>query len=250
MVTGLDTEGLTPGEIDALVRRAVVAGEPLYRLDTAALQRIQPDVVLTQDLCGVCALPASAVTQALAATGSPGAVVTLDPHTLDEVLACGPAVASAADVPSHGAVLDASLRARLAVVAQRVAGLPAPRVLMLEWSDPLFVAGHWVPDLVTAAGGVPVLARPGGRSVTTTWAEVSAADADVVVVAPCGYGLDDAAAQARDVLHLLPAGCDVWAIDAGGLVTRPGPRVVEGVEALAAVLHDRRATPCATARIR
>lgn len=250
VVTGLDTAALTPGEIDALVRAAVAAGEPLYRLDSVALQRISPDIVLTQDLCGVCALPSSEVTRAMDAVGCPGTVVTLDPHTLDEVLAGARAVADAAGVGPAGAALEAALRHRLDVVATRVRPAAAPRVLVLEWSDPPFVAGHWVPDLVTAAGGLPVLARPGGRSATTTWDEVFAAEAEVVVVAPCGYGLADAVAQAHDVLHLLPAGSAVWAIDAGGLVTRPGPRVVDGVEALAAALHHNAPTPGATARVR
>jgi iron complex transport system substrate-binding protein len=250
VVTGLETAGLTPGEIDALVRSTLAAGRPMYRLDSVALQRISPDVVLTQDLCGVCALPASEVVQAMDAVGCPGAVVTLDPHTLAEVLAGARAVADAAGAGAAGVALEAALRRRLDVVADRVRHRPAPRVLVLEWSDPPFVAGHWLPDLVTAAGGVPVLAVPAGRSVTTTWAEVAAAEADVVVVAPCGYGLDDAALQARDVLDRLPAGAQVWAIDAGGLVTRPGPRVVDGVEALAAALHAGAATTGATARIR
>ncbi len=232
------------------MRATVAAGEPLHHLDTVALAAIAPAVVLTQDLCGVCALPASALTQALAAAGSPGAVVTLDPHTLDEVLACGPAVAAAAGVPDTGAALDAVLRARIAAVAQRVDGLPRPRVLVLEWSDPPFVAGHWVPDLVTAAGGEPVLARPGDRSVTTTWHQVAATPADVVLVAPCGYGLADAVTQAHAVLDALPPGTAVWAVDAGGLVTRPGPRVVDAVEALAAALHGAVATSGATARVR
>ena len=123
-------------------------------------------------------------------------------------------------------------------------------MLVLEWTDPPFVAGHWVPDLVSAAGGVPVLARPGGRSVTTTWDDVAAVEVDVVLVAPCGYGLDDAVAQARDVLPRLPMLVPVWAIDAGGLVTRPGPRVVDAVEALADAFGDGRATEGRTFRVR
>ena len=108
---------------------------------------------------------------------------------------------------------------------------------MLEWVDPPFAAGHWVPDLVTAAGGVSVLGVPGGRSVETTWSEVTASKPDVVVVAPCGYDLDAACEQAATVLALLPADVPVWAIDANGLVVRAGPRLVDGIEALAAVLH-------------
>ena len=107
---------------------------------------------------------------------------------------------------------------------------------VIEWTDPPFTAGHWVPDLVTAAGGRPVAAHPGGRSGQTSWEQIAAAQPDVVVVAPCGFHLDDAAAQAALAARQLP-GVPVWAIDADGLIVRPGPRLVDGVEALAAILH-------------
>ncbi len=236
VVTGLATEGLTPGEIDARVKERVGAGLGLYDLDTAAMAEIAPDVVLTQDLCRVCALPAGEARAALDAAGCPGAVVTLDPHRLAEVLDGVVAVAGATGRPDAGADVRAALQDRLDAVATAVAGRPRPRVLVLEWTDPAYLAGHWVPDLVTAAGGEPVLALPGERSVGVGWAQVTAARADVVLVAPCGYGLDDAVVQARQVLDRLPS-ARVWALDAGGLVTRPGPRVVDGVEAIAWALH-------------
>ncbi len=235
VVGGLATQGLSAVQIDALVRTTVAAGRDLYTLDTAAMARLAPDVVLTQDLCRVCALPADAARDAVERAGSPGTVVTLDPHTLADVLDGATAVAAACGRPAAGATLRAGLRARVDTVA---AALPPaadrPRVLVVEWTDPPFVAGHWVPDLVTAAGGVPVLAAPGQRSVPTTWEDVAATPADVVLVAPCGFGLDDAVAQARAVLDRLPTAAAVWAVDAGGHVTRPGPRVVDAVEALAA----------------
>ncbi len=237
VVTGLETAGLSPGEIDALVRSRVADDLPLYSLDDAAMSAIAPDVVLTQDLCRVCALPASEVDRALAATGCPSVVVTLDPHRLDEVLDGATDVGSALGVAEAGAALRQRLSTRLATVAESVDGRTRPRVLVLEWTDPPFVAGHWVPDLVTAAGGEPVLAAPGARSTTTTWAEVERQQVDVVLVAPCGFGVDDAVAQARDFTGRLPQGPAVWAVDAGALVTRPGPRVVEGVEAIAHALH-------------
>ncbi len=236
VVTGLDTNGLTPGEIDARVKERVAAGLGLYDLDAAAMAQIAPDVVLTQDLCRVCALPAGEAAAALDAAGCPGAVVTLDPHRLDEVLDGVLAVADAAGCSQEGRRVRASLQARLDAVDGAVADRPRPRVLVLEWTDPAYLAGHWVPDLVVAAGGEPVVALPGERSVGVEWSRIEQASADVVVVAPCGYGLDDAVRQAQDVRHRLPA-ADVWAVDAGGLVTRPGPRVVDGVEALANALH-------------
>ncbi|SDG99889.1 ABC transporter substrate-binding protein [Klenkia brasiliensis] len=236
VVGGLDTAGLTPGEVDAAVRATVAAGEDLYTLRAGALADLAPDLVITQDLCAVCALPAGTVRDALAHLGTTAAVLTLDPHTLDDVLDTVTAVGGAAGVPERAAALVAGLRARLDAVAAAVAGRPRPRVAVVEWTDPPFTAGHWVPDLVTAAGGDPVGATSGARSVPTTWAAIDADDPDVVLVAPCGYGLDAAVQQARDVAAHLP-GRPVWAIDADGLVVRPGPRLVEGVEAVAAVLH-------------
>jgi iron complex transport system substrate-binding protein len=233
-----DGRPLEPGAVDALVRERLAAGGDLYTLDTAALTAISPDVVLTQDLCGVCALPADAAREACAAVGNPATVVTLDPHTLGDVLDGATAVAEACGVADRGRALRVALEGRVDAVRAAVASDGSrPRVLVLEWTDPPFVAGHWVPDLVTAAGAEPVLAAPGQRSTTTTWEHVAAAEVDAVLVAPCGYGLADAVRQARSILGRLPASAAVWAIDAGAVVTRPGPRVVDGVEALAAALH-------------
>jgi iron complex transport system substrate-binding protein len=237
VVGGLDTAGLTPGAIDALVRQQVAAGNDLYRLDDEALSAQRPDLVLTQDLCHVCALPSERITDALARLDSAAQVTTLDPHSLDDVLSSCVTIAAAAGVPERGAALVAALRSRLGAVADLVGQRPRPRVAMLEWVDPPFAAGHWVPDLVTAAGGESVLGLPGGRSVEVDWSAVAAARPEVVVVGPCGYGLSAAAAQAASVLDRLPGGAPVWAIDANGLVVRPGPRLVDGVEALASVLH-------------
>jgi iron complex transport system substrate-binding protein len=256
VVGGLDTAGLRAGEIDALVRRTLAAGQALYTLDSAAMARLAPEVVLTQDLCRVCALPADAAREAVERAGCPGTVVTLDPHTLPEVLAGATAVGDACGSAGQGQALRRSLERRLdavtsaiesdvgsdvaSAVAAHVGGARAapsrarPRVLVLEWTDPPFIAGHWVPDLVVAAGGVPVLAAAGARSVPTSWDAVAATAADVVLVAPCGFGLEDAVAQARAVLPLLPVEGAVCAVAAGGYVTRPGPRVVDAVEALAA----------------
>jgi iron complex transport system substrate-binding protein len=232
-----DGRALTPGAIDALVRRRLSAGLPLYHLDVDAVRALAPDVVVTQDLCAVCALPADAARDAVALLGEPADVVPLDPHTLPDVLAGAVAVAVACGAADAGERLRAELQQRLDAVAAAVEGRPSPRVLVLEWTDPPFVAGHWVPDLVVAAGGDPVLAVPGGRSTTTSWEAVAAADVDAVLVAPCGVGVEEARAQAVGVLPRLPADAAVWAIAAGDVVTRPGPRVVDGVEALAAAWH-------------
>lgn len=253
VVGGLDTRGMTPGAIDAYVRARVAAGADLYTVDTAAVAALRPDLILTQDLCRVCAVPAGQVDAALAKLGCAADVLRLDPHTLDEVLDTVLVVGRRTGAAGAAQALVAQLRARLARVADRVAGLPRPRVAVVEWVDPPFNAGHWVPDLVTAAGGTPVGGRPGGRSEPTTWAAIAAAGPDVVLVAPCGYGLDGAAGQARLVAEALAdplPGTPVWAIDADGLVVRPGPRLVTGVQAIAAVLHPAAADPAPPGTVR
>ena len=240
--------GLDPAGVDAAVRDRLAAGLSLYVLDEAALRAAAPDIVLTQDLCRVCALPAGTVADALTHLGLDADVVGVDPRSVDDVLDAITEVGTRAGSPAAAADLVGGLRARLARVADAVAGRPRPRVLVLEWTDPPFLAGHWVPELVDRAGGAPVAGVAGGRSVTARWDELPGLcgpGVDAVLVAPCGYGLDDAVAQAeavRDRLATLPgpagaAGPALLAVDSGGLVVRAGPRLVDGIEALAAALH-------------
>ncbi len=236
VVGGRDTRGMTPGEIDDYVTGQLGAGGDLYTLHAGALAGLDPELILTQDLCRVCALPSDHVSDALDHLGCRADVVSLDPYSLEEVLGTFVTVAEAAGVPQRGRDLVAGLRRRLDAVAVAVAGRPRPRVAIVEWVDPPFTAGHWVPDLVRAAGGEPVAARPGARSVQTTWAELAGAAPEVVLVTPCGFHLDGAAEQALGVVPHFP-GAAVWAIDGDGLVVRPGPRLVDGVEAIAALLH-------------
>lgn len=228
---------LTPGEIDALVRQRIDAGLDLYTLDDEALRRCDPDLILSQDLCRVCAVASGDVAAATARLNCQAEVLQIDPQTLSEVLESIEMIASAAGVGNRGSQFVTSLRRRLSDVERAVHDLPRRRVFILEWIDPPFGAGHWVPDLVTAAGGEPVLARHGERSVATTWEEIASMRPDVVVVAPCGFGLEQAVEQARVILDLVPDTAEVWAIDADAVMVRPGPRLVDGVEALASVLH-------------
>lgn len=224
--------GLTPAEIDGWVRDRAARGLPMYELDPQALAALAPDLILTQDLCRVCALPAGTVEDACRLIGTDADVLSLDPHTLEQVLESIAAVGRAAAVPS--APLIEELRARLAAVDRAVAGRPRPRVLVLEWTDPPFLPGHWVPELVTRAGGTPVGALPGARSVPAAWDALPAAD--VVVVAPCGFDLDGAVEQCPAVAARLP-GVPLVAIDSGRLVVQPGPSLVDGIEALAWAFH-------------
>lgn len=241
VVGGMDTKLLTPGEIDALVRDRLARGDELYRLDEDALRRCDPDLILSQDLCRVCAVPSGDVDEAVERLGCRAVVLQIDPQTLDEVIESVNTVAEAAGVPDRGRELVTSLRERLdrlqRATTDALAGRPRPRVFVLEWVDPPFLGGHWVPDVVAAAGAEPVLARPGAKSIPVTWDDIAAARLDHVIVSPCGYGLEGALEQARSILDQLPTDISVWAIDADAVMVRPGPRLVDGAEAIAAAIH-------------
>jgi iron complex transport system substrate-binding protein len=232
-------EGLAPAEIDAFVAGAMARGEDLYHLDEGALAGLDADLVVTQDLCAVCAVDVSVVDDALAHLGCTAEVLTIDPHTLDEVFASIVTLGAATGRREAAEALVAAQRERLAAVAELVAGRPRPRVLLLEWTDPPFAPGHWIPEMVALAGGDPVLGTPGEKSRRVTWEAVHEAEPDVVVVAPCGFDRSGAAAQARDLQRSgrLPAGAVVHAVDANASWARPGTRLVDGVEELAGLLH-------------
>lgn len=232
-------EGLGPTEIDAFVAEAMRRGDDLYHLDEGALSGLDADLVVTQDLCAVCAVDVSVVDDALAHLGCTAEVLTIDPHTLSEVLE---SVTTLGKATSHEADADAlvtSLRGRLDAVVRRTAGGARPRTLVLEWTDPPFAPGHWVPEIVDLAGGACVLGTAGEKSFRVDWAQVAASSPELVVCAPCGYGLDQSTALAEALVAAgrLPEGVPVWAVDANASFARPGPRLVDGVEALAAILH-------------
>ncbi|HEY9292317.1 MAG TPA: cobalamin-binding protein [Microlunatus sp.] len=242
IVGGMSTAGMPPSEIDTVVRRRLAAGEDLYTLDAGALSELRPELILTQDLCRVCAVPTSTVRDAAEQLGCNADVVTLDPYSLDEVLDSIATVGHAAGVPERAAELIIELRRRIGLVQQQVRGLPRPRVAVLEWIDPPFGAGHWMPDMITAAGGSPVACRPRQRSVPISWDDIADAKPQIMIIAPCGYGLDGAADHATKIIndelimkHFPEA--QVWAIDGDGLMVRPGPRLVDGIEALAEIIH-------------
>ena len=232
-------EGLAPADIDAYVAGAVSRGEDLYHLDAGALADLDADLVVTQDLCAVCAVDVSVVDDALSYLGCRAEVLTIDPHTLDEVLASIRTLGRATGHPDEATALVASLRGRLDAVRARVAGRPRPRVMLLEWTDPPYAPGHWVPEMIEAAGGEPLLGRPGARSERVTWEAVRAAAPDVVVAAPCGYDLAGATALAERLAASgeLPPGVPLHPVDANAAWARPGTRLVDGVEELAALLH-------------
>ena len=238
-------EDLSPREIDAVVSARVAAGEDLYRLDEGALSGLDPDVVLTQDLCAVCAVDVARVDRALAHLGCNAQVLTLDPTTLDAVLDSIADVGVALGAEAEGTRLVTSLRDRLDTLGRVVARAPRTAVLVLEWTDPPFSAGHWVPDLVTAGGGRPVLGNPGADSHRLHWEAVSTAEAEVVIVAPCGYHLGSAHELASELAETrrLPDGAELWAVDADSYFVRPGPRLVDGAELIGQILHPQLCGP-------
>ncbi|TIC81812.1 ABC transporter substrate-binding protein [Nocardioides sp. GY 10127] len=243
--------GLDPAGIDAWVRRATAAGEDLYHLNADALADLDAHpvtgardlLVLTQDLCAVCALDVSTVDQALTHLGCTAEVVSYDPHTLADLREGVLTIAERLGRPEAGMALAARFDPALAAVARADAEEEAtraarPRVVVLEWTDPPYAPGHWLPEMVLAAGGEPVLGHRGERSVPTTWEAVAAARPDLVVVAPCGYDRTGAQEQADALVAAgrLPAGVPVHAVDADGCWARPGPRVLDGIADLAARL--------------
>jgi iron complex transport system substrate-binding protein len=231
-------EGLAPAEIDAAVRQRTGRGEALYELDEETLRELDPDLIVTQAVCEVCAVSFDEVRAVAERLPSQPQVLSLDPSTLGEVLADVPRLAEAALATEAGSALTEDAGARLDRVREAVEGVPRPRVAALEWLDPVFVGGHWVPQMIELAGGEDVLGLPGEKSRTASWEEVAAAQPELVVLTPCGYDLDASARSAVDYAEPLAAlGARVVAVDAAAYFSRPGPRLVDGVELLAALLH-------------
>jgi iron complex transport system substrate-binding protein len=238
-----DPAGLTSGEIDAAVRSSMEEFGSVYEVDVEALRRLKPDLVLTQAVCEVCAVPTGSVEEAVAGLAGHVRVASLDAHTVEGIFATLHQVADAAGAPRRGDEAASRLQARLDQVAAAVAGEPAPRVLLLEWLDPPFAPGHWVPEMVELAGGRNLLGDPGLRSVQVSPEEVAGLDPDYLLIEPCGFDLDRAAEDAdrhREWLDSIGGRAisdgRAWLLHSAWF-SRSGPRIVEGVEALAAILH-------------
>jgi iron complex transport system substrate-binding protein len=231
-------EGIAMAEIDTAVRERTGKGEALYELDEGLLEELGVDLIVTQAVCEVCAVSFDDVRAAAERLPSRPEVVSLDPTTIGEVLADVPRLAEAAGVPEAGERLSADAAERLAAVEESVEGAPRPRVAALEWLDPLFVGGHWVPQMIDLAGGEDLLGLAGEKSRTAEWEELEAVAPQVVISMPCGLYAEEAAAEAmrwRKRLALL--GAKVHAVDAAAYFSRPGPRLVDGVELLGHLLH-------------
>jgi iron complex transport system substrate-binding protein len=231
--------GLDAAQIDAAVKERTLAGQSIYELDTRALHELEPDLIITQALCSVCAVSYDDVRAIADEIEGRPQVISLDPHTIGEVLGDARTLAQATDHKDAGVDLIAAAAARIDRIRLAVREAQRPRVVALEWLDPPFVAGHWTPQLIDYAGGEDVLGFPGENSEQRTWEEIRAAQPDVVIVMPCGYTSHFAHREAemhRDELASLGAG-EVVAVDASAYFSRPGPRLVDGLELLAHILH-------------
>jgi iron complex transport system substrate-binding protein len=229
----VDTRELSGVKIEQAVRDAVRDGRALYAIDAELLERLAPDVILTQDLCAVCAASSADVAE-LCATDA--RVLALDAHTLEEVRASVISLASALGVPDHGRALAAEMGAKIETVAARIDGAPTRAVCVAEWLDPPYAAGHWIPEMVAIAGGRDVLGRAGAPSYPTSWDAIREQRPELVVAAPCGYDHERAAREAA-----LPAlGCPAVAVDANAYYARPAPRLADGIAQLAFLIHPER----------
>jgi iron complex transport system substrate-binding protein len=234
--------GLPPAEIDRAVRALTEEGQSIYELDEARLRALQPDLIVTQALCAVCAVSYDDVRALAERMDPPPEVISLDPHTLGEVLGDMRTLAEATDARDAGVDLVQAAAGRIDRVRLAVRAAPPVRVAALEWLDPVYVAGHWTPQLIEYAGGEDALGLPGEHSEIRTWEEIAAARPEVVVVMPCGYDAERALEEAYeygDELAELGAR-RVVAVDAAAYFSRPGPRLVDGLELLGHVLHPDR----------
>jgi iron complex transport system substrate-binding protein len=247
--TALPTDApMTAREIDTAVSTRVAADESLYTLDAERIRAAAPDVILAQDLCAVCAVPSGQVEDALDVLGCRAEVVSLDPASLDDVISCIGRVGEVTGTSDRAAEVMQDLRDRVERVRLATAGAARPRVLALEWSDPPFSAGHWVPEMIEAAGGDPLLADPGARSRRLTWSEIDAVAPEIVAFMPCGYSLDDAIREGGELADRseLAGASQLWALAGDAYFSRPGPRVVDGVEILASIVHPELGIDAAT----
>lgn len=234
--------GLSAGQIDAAVRERTLAGQSIYELDAAALRDLEPDLIVTQSLCSVCAVSYEDVAALAGEIPSRPGVVSLDPHTLGESLGDIRTIAEATGARRAGVELVARAAGRIDRVRLAVRGLRRPRVAALEWLDPVFVAGHWTPQLIELAGGEDVLGFAGEPSEAMSWEAVAGAGADVIVVMPCGFDAQRAEREAIDHAEQLRAlqASRVLAVDASAYFSRPGPRLIDGLELLGRLLHPTR----------
>jgi iron complex transport system substrate-binding protein len=244
----VDSDGMDSAEIDSQVKVLMSSEQSLYRIDQQAFSAAQPDVILAQELCDVCAVTPNDLGQALRSLSQRPRLLTLAPRSLGDVIDDVERIGAALDVVSQGTDLARSLRSRIAAVRDRSSGRPRPRVACLEWLNPLYVGGHWVPEMVEAAGGRDVLGHAGEPSRRVTMDEVRAAAPDILILMPCGFSLTRTISELATLcrtdhacLRVLSSSSKTYVVDAGAYFSRPGPRLVDGVELLADICAG---SPC------
>jgi iron complex transport system substrate-binding protein len=241
----LALEKMSLCEIDAAVAKRIGSGQNLYQVDERLLEQLAPTHILTQALCQVCASSGKEITRALAALPAKPQILWFTPHSIAEIFSNLRELGTVTGRLARAEELNAAAHARLQNVIEVTKKTPRrPRVLCLEWIDPYYCCGHWVPEMVELAGGEDVLGRKGADSVRISWADIAASSPEILIVSPCGFGLEEAAEQAKHLLQQpgwndLPAALNdrVFAVDANAYFARPGPRVVDGVELLAHLIH-------------
>ena len=233
----LQITAASPEEIDRAVSERMESGASMYAIDEVLLRDLRPDVIVTQNLCRVCAPSGNELSRAVRDFDVTPEILFLTPHNMLEIEENIASVGRAIGREREAASLIESNRSRVAAVSERVAAEATRRVVFLEWTDPLFCAGHWVPEMIELAGGHDPLGRPGADSVRMTWAEVADADPEVIVVSPCGFGLGESAQLARSLPRVGAA--RIVAVDANAYYARPGPRAAEAVELLGHLFHPR-----------
>lgn len=231
----LPIDQLAPSDIDAAVSEKLASGQSLYLVDEQLLRKLRPDFVFTQDLCQVCAPSGNDLTRALAEMSPRPTMIWLTPRNLSEIEENILSIGDATGTMETANELVERNRRRIARVEDAVRGARPRRVVFLEWVDPFFCAGHWVPEMIAAAGGVDPIGQAGGDSQRMTWDDVIGAEPEMIIVAPCGYGLADSMKIASNLRNRTSA--SVYAVDANAYFARPGPRVAEGVELLAHIFH-------------
>ena len=231
----LDLADASPGAIDLAVAQRMDSGDTLYIIDEVLLRDLRPDVILTQNLCRVCAPSGDELTRAVKKFSLRPEVLFLTPRNIAEIEENIVAVGRAIGRLPEARALVHSNQERLSSVRAAVARAPRRRVVFLEWTDPLFCGGHWVPEMISLAGGEDPLGRPGDDSVRMDWEDVASARPEIIIVSPCGYRLERSVELARQ-LHRV-SGAAIYAVDANAYFARPGPRIIEGVELLAHLFH-------------
>jgi iron complex transport system substrate-binding protein len=241
----ISSDELTSGDIDRQVKQLVASGERLYRLNDSLLRQAQPDLILSQDLCHVCAVTPDQLHDAISSMPRRPSVLTLNPRTVQDVIDDVILIGDAANRSAEGHRLAAHLRSRLDAVHARVRGISYhPRVVCIEWLSPLYIAGHWVPEMVQLAGGRDVLSKPGSPSRVATWDEILAATPDILILMPCGFSVERTQQELAQLMPQpgqwrLPSNLaeHTFLVDASSYFSRPGPRLIDGIELLAAILH-------------